>query len=256
MGTPLAVAYACIHMHVIEQEAFHIFTSRGFSLRNIQLYVRFIDDIYFIAADYDPAKLLLDIIDGRRPSIKLEFQIKNSSVDFLDITIYKADKIEKLQVKLFEKPGNKHLFLPPMSFHPPHIFKGWIGGYIQRMRLRSSLEQQFQTVLTNYKKSLEDRGYTNCHLDKPFSLLPNRQDLLNNTTVTSVNKGILFITTFTAEVATNKSKLIQALTAPRGLEQHPDIEFILDGRNRPMLSLKREKNLREMLVTAKLRTIE
>ena len=77
-----------------------------------------------------------------------------------------------------------------------------------------------------------------------------------NITAKPVNKGILFITTFTAEVATNKSKLVQALTAPRGLEQHPDIEFILDGRNRPMLSLKREKNLREMLVTAKLRTIE
>ena len=142
-----------------------------------------------------------------------------------------------------------------MSFHPPHIFKGWIGGYIQRLRLRSSLEHTFQTVLTNYKNSLEERGYTNCHLDKPFSLLPNRQDLLN-ITAKPVNKGILFITTFTAEVATNKSKLVQALTAPRGLEQHPDIEFILDGRNKPMLSLKREKNLREMLVTAKLRTIE
>jgi len=142
-----------------------------------------------------------------------------------------------------------------MSFHPPHIFKGWIGGYIQRLRLRSSLEHTFQTVLTNYKNSLEERGYTNCHLDKPFSLLPHRQDLLN-ITAKPVNKGILFITTFTAEVAKNKSKLVQALTAPRGLEQHPDIEFILDGRNKPMLSLKREKNLREMLVTAKLRTIE
>jgi len=253
MGTPLAVAYACIHIHVIEQEAFHIFTERGYSLRNLRLYVRFIDDIYFIASDYDHAKLLLDIINGRRPSIKLEFQIKNTSVDFLDITIYKADKIEKLQVKLFEKPGNKHLFLPPMSFHPPHIFQGWIGGYIQRLRLRSSLEQTFQTALTNYKKCLENRGYTNCHLDKPFSLLPNRQDLLT-TPVKSVDKGILFITTFTAEVAENRSKLIQALKTPRGLEQHPDIEFILDGRNRPMLSLKREKNLREMLVTAKLPT--
>jgi hypothetical protein len=176
-------------------------------------------------------------------------------VDFLDITIYKADKIEKLQVKLFEKPGNKHLFLPPMSFHPPHIFKGWIGGYIKRMRLRSSLEYEFQKVLSNYKKSLENRGYTNCHLDEPFSLLPNRQDLLN-TVVNSADKGILFITTFTAEVAMHKSKLVQALTAPRGLEQHPDIECILDGRNRPMLSLKREKNLREMLVTAQLPTIE
>jgi hypothetical protein len=190
-------------------------------------------------------------MNGRRPSIKLEFQINNTSVDFLDISIYKADKIEKLQVKLFEKPGNKHLFLPPMSFHPPHIFHGWIGGYIKRMRLRSSLELTFQTALTNYKKYLESRGYNNCHLDKPFSLVPNRYELLNPI-VNHSDKGILFITTFTTEVAMHKSKLLQALTTPRGLEQHPDIECILDGRNRPMLSLKREKNLREMLVKAQL----
>jgi hypothetical protein len=199
---------------------------------------------------------LLDIFNGRRPSIQLEFKIKNTNADFLDITIYKAHRIDKLQVKLFEKPGNKHLFLPPMSFHPPHIFKGWIGGYIQRMRLRSSLEHEFHRVLSNYKTYLENRGYTNCHLDKPFSLLPNRQNLLATPPVKAVNKGILFITTFTAEVAINKSKLVQALTTPRGLEQHPDIEYILDGRNRPMLALKREKNLREMLVKAKLPTIE
>ena len=255
MGTPLAVAYACIHMHVIEQESFHIFASRGYSLRNVRLFVRFIDDIYFIATTYDHAKLLLDIINDRRPSIKLEFKVKNSSVDFLDITIYKADKTKKLQVKLYEKPGNKHLFLPPMSFHPPHIFKGWITGYIQRMRLRSTVEREFHTVLTNYKTSLENRGYTKRHLDKPFSLLPDRQVLLT-TTAKHVDKGTLFITTYTVEVAENKAKLIQALTAPKGLELHPDIEFILDGRNRPMLSLKREKNLREMLVSAKLPTIE
>ena len=78
MGTPLAVAFACIHMHVIEQEAFHIFSSRGYSLRNLRLYVRFIDEIFCIVADYDHAKLLLDIIHGRRPSIKLEFQIQNT----------------------------------------------------------------------------------------------------------------------------------------------------------------------------------
>ena len=43
MGTPLAVAYAYIHMHVIEQESFDIFAKQGYSLRNLLLYVRFID---------------------------------------------------------------------------------------------------------------------------------------------------------------------------------------------------------------------
>jgi hypothetical protein len=255
MGTPLAVAFACMHMHVIEQEAFHIFTTRGYSLRNLSLYVRFIDDIFFIASDYDNAKLLLDIINGRRPSIKLEFHIQNTSVNFLDITIYKADKMKNLQVKLFQKPGNKFLFLPPMSFHPPHIFKGWIGGCIKRMRLNCSLEQEFHTALTNFKTHLKARGYNNCILNGLFSVLPNRQVLLTAVSKTTSN-GVPFITTYTAEVAYNKAELLQALTAPQGLEIHPDIEFILAGRKRPLLALKREKNLREMLVKAQLSSTE
>ena len=251
MGTPLAVAYACIHMHVIEREAFQSFTARGYSLRTLKLYVRFIDDIYFIASDYDHAKLLLDIINGKRPSIKLEFHIKNTSVDFLDITIYKVGKPARLQVKLFQKPGSKHLFLPPMSLHPPHIFKGWIRGYIRRMRLNCSLEQDFHTALTDFKAHLENRGYTNNHLDEPFSQIPIRHDLLT-TKIKSVTSGTLFITTYNTEVATNKAKLIRAIATPRGLHQHPDIEFILQGRDRPMLALRREQNLREMLVRANL----
>ena len=253
MGTPLAVAYACIHMHVIEREAFRSFTARGYSLSRLKLYVRFIDDIYFIATDYDHAKLLLDIINGRRPSIKLEFHIKNTSVDFLDITIFKAGKPARLQVKLFQKPGSKYLFLPPMSLHPPHIFNGWIQGYIRRMRLNCSLEQDFRTALKDFKTHLENRGYTKNHLEVPFSLIPNRQDLLTPK-IKSVYKGTLFVTTYNTEVATNKAKLIHAVTTPRGLELHPDIEFILEGRNRPMLALRREQNLREMLVRANLHT--
>jgi hypothetical protein len=254
MGTPLAVAYACIHMYVIEQESFDIFAKRGYSLRSILLYVRFIDDVFLIVENYEIAKLLLDIINGRRPTIRLEFSIKNTSVDFLDVTIYKADKIANLQVKLFQKPGNKFLFLPPMSFHPPHIYKGWIRGYIQRMRLNCSLNTEFDIALTKFRNHLESRGYTNIHLDAPFQSLPLRQDLLNKDEPKRSFTGIPFITTFTAEVKYVKKELSLALTAPPGLELHPDIEYILDNKARPLLSLSREKNIREMLVSTKLVT--
>jgi hypothetical protein len=51
-----------------------------------------------------------------------------------------------------------------------------------------------------------------------------------------------------------KKELSLALTAPPGLELHPDIEYILDNKARPLLSLSREKNIREMLVSTKLVT--
>lgn len=253
MGTPLAVAYACIHMHVIEQEAFQAFTSRGYSLRNLYMYVRFIDDIFMIVDNHETAKLLLDIINGRRPSIQLEFNIRNSSVDFLDITIYKAERKQNLQVKLFQKPGNKFLFLPPNSSHPPHIFKGWIGGYIKRMRLNCSLEHEFQTALDNFKRHLQARGYSNIQLNEPFKLLPQRQELLEKQDQKRSFTGIPFVTTFRAEVKMFRQELIQALTTPVGLELHPDIEYVLERKNRPLLSFTREKNLRETLVNSKLK---
>ena len=168
------------------------------------------------------------------------------------LSLSKADKIKNLQVKLFQKPGNKFLFLPHMF---PHIIKGWIGGYIKRMRLNFSLEQEFHTALTKFKTHLKARGYNNCILNGLFSVLPNRQVLLTAVSKTTSN-GVPFITTYTAEVAYNKAELLQALTAPQGLEIHPDIEFILAGRKRPLLALKREKNLREMLVKAQLSSTE
>ena len=252
MGTPLAVAYACIHMHVIERESFAIFTARGRSLRNILLYVRFIDDIHFVATNYDDAKLLLDIINNRRPSIKLEFNIRNSKVDFLDITIFKADKVANLQVKIFQKPGNKFLFLPPMSFHPPHIFRGWISGYIKRMRLNCSQDQDFLVALSQFKSQLLTRGYTNAYLEDLFEPLPLRQDLLTNLVKKTTTTGVPFVTTYTAEVDNNKKQLKTALSVKLDYDEHPDIEYILCQRNRPLLALKRESNLRALLVTAKL----
>ncbi len=50
----------------------------------------------------------------------------------------------------------------------------------------------------------------------------------------------------------NKPALLHALTITDGLEQHPDIEFILNGKKRPLLALEREQNLRDILVKAKL----
>jgi hypothetical protein len=254
MGTPLAVAYACIHLHVIEQESFDIFHRRGYSLRSIKLYVRFIDDIHFICTDYDHAKIFLDIFNGRRPlSIVLDFKIRNTSVDFLDLTIYKEKGLENPQVSLFQKHGNRFLFLPAMSFHPPHQNQGWIGGNIIRFRLNCSQEHAFKTALVNFKQQLRDRGYTDIHLDAAFLTLPDRQTLLTQTAATSTEVlGTPFITTYTTELSFSKKELMKALSITPGYEQHPDIEYVLGGRNKPLLCLKREKSLRDMLVRAKL----
>ena len=70
------------------------------------------------------------------------------------------------------------------------------------MRLNCSLDHEFHTAVNNFKTHLTNRGYTNCHREGLFSSLPIRQDLLTQSVKPAV-KGILFITTFTAEVVFN-----------------------------------------------------
>ena len=120
------------------------------------------------------------------------------------------------------------------------------------MRLNCSLEHEFHIALTNFKLHLQARGYTNVHLDAPFQFLPQRQELLAQHDHKKSFSGIPFVTTFTAEVKQFKKEVLLALTTPAGLELHPDLEYVLDRKNRPLLSLTKEKNLRDIFVSAKL----
>ena len=93
MGTPFAVVFSCMHLFKIETESFQIFyNAPRINSDSIKLYKRFIDDYNFWASDYYSAKLLMEILNSRRQSINIEYEIDFKSTEFLDIRIYKGER--------------------------------------------------------------------------------------------------------------------------------------------------------------------
>jgi hypothetical protein len=60
-----------------------------------------------------------------------EFSEKTTSVNFLDLTLTLDH--QHIVTRLYEKPLNLYLYIPPHSAHPPGILSGMITGYITRV---------------------------------------------------------------------------------------------------------------------------
>lgn len=61
-------------------------------------------------------------LNSHHTSIKVEPQLHEREVNFLDTTIFK--ETGKLDSKLYIKPTDTHALLHRSSFHPKHIFSG------------------------------------------------------------------------------------------------------------------------------------
>ena len=183
MGTPCAVIFACIFVHIIEQEALSALRFSYISQR-ISLFVRFIDDLSIIVSSYDVGQLLINALNSRRKSIHFTATITNSETQFLDLTLFKTTGKPhgQLAVRAFTKPMNKFLFLPPNSCHPSHVFSGWVAGYGKRLRLNCSQDTDFNACLNDFKLRFVARGYPIAAIVKAFEVIPPRATILNKKT--------------------------------------------------------------------------
>ena len=84
-------------------------------LKNLSdFYMRFIDDIFLIwyetKTDFDN---FLKIVNECHPSIKFEYEMSKTELNFLDTTVFKVDN--KLQTKVYVKPtdrANQNILIP------------------------------------------------------------------------------------------------------------------------------------------------
>lgn len=191
MGTPFAVTFACIHLAIIEAETIDVIKLQGFSLP--LLYHRFIDDIIAVFPSAEDGKAFMTVFNTRRVSIHCpNYKISAKSVTFLDITILKDVRFNTcglLDVKLYQKPINKFLFLPPNSYHPKHCTNGWISGYIKRIRLNCSNDTDFVKFKSEFFTHLRNRGHGTSIIDL-FQVNYNRPELLNEAQIAICNKAV------------------------------------------------------------------
>jgi hypothetical protein len=198
MGTPCAVTFACLYIGMIEYDLTYNMILQG-RLYDFTLY-RFIDDIFGL---FPTKHMATDYVESfnnmRKGQIILTYNIDNTTVDFLDITIFKGKRFHKeaiLDTKLHQKPFNTYLYLPPISFHSKAIFPGFITSEIQRYCISNNNQEDFLHCKELFHQRLLKRGYSKRFLLNIFKKTHNRSELLNirNKEKTTQTKEITYTT--------------------------------------------------------------
>ena len=260
MGTPCAVVFACVYMHILEQEALDIFAYQRYMIRSVFLFVRFIDDLIAIVSDYDSGMYLMELLNSRRKTTKLTFKIRNLEAQFLDLTLYKT-KAHTLGVRAYSKPMNKFLFLPPTSCHPRHVFNGWIVGYGRRLRLNCTDDVDYSYNVTAFEDRLRHRGYPDSMITKALSAIPDRESIIttikkqnaNSTNNKTSSIGIPFVVTYSPGISKAIPMLKQALAYTETAQLDPHFPVIFGATTTPLLSFKRGRNVRDLVTSSSFR---
>ncbi len=87
MGTKMAPAYANIFMAKLEKTLLQNYPTKP------TIWKRYIDDVFCIwTGDQDDLKKFIDYLNESHPTIKFTYKSSTTTVDFLDLTIYKDDR--------------------------------------------------------------------------------------------------------------------------------------------------------------------
>ena len=96
------------------------------------LSVRYIDDIFMIwTHTEDDLKKFLTDLNGHNPALSYIYHYSLSTVNFLDLTIYKSPRFaftNILDSKMFQKPHNLYQYLHYTSSHQRSVYKAIISG--------------------------------------------------------------------------------------------------------------------------------
>ena len=157
MGKRFAPAYANIDMAIFEEEVLKITPKKPLA------YFRFLDDIFLIwQHSLDDFKQFFDIINNYRESIKFQYNISETSVDFLDVTVFKGNKFkhhQTLDTKVYFKPTDTHELLHKSSFHPKHTFDGIIKSQVFRFWRICSDSDSFDEACEKLFKALRSKRH-------------------------------------------------------------------------------------------------
>ena len=186
-GTAMGAAYsptvANIYMSVIIRRFLR--TQRTKPL----LMVRYIDDIFMIWTDSETElkEFLIDI-NQFNPALKYTHQYSPSTVDFLDLTIYKGPSFlitNILDTKTYQKPHNLYQYLHYSSSHQKAVFKSIITGELTRYVRTNTSEDNYEAIKHLFKLRLLSRGYPQRLIETVSAsvLYSDRQSLLKRSQV-------------------------------------------------------------------------
>lgn len=241
MGKRFSPSYADIYMAEWEEAALKKCPQKPF------IYLRYLDDIWGIwTHSRDDFTNFVTILNRHHPSIQLTATLNDMDINFLDTTTFKGENFNetgKLETRVYFKPTDAHSLLHKQSFHPRHTFKGLIHSQLLRFQRICSRVQDRDEATKTLFQALRHRGYSRSYLksirkrtfqDDP---IPNRQD---------DGKSIIPL----ISMFSSYNVRVHRLAKQNFLEILP--EDILKNKYKVISAFKKNPNLRDLLVRAKL----
>lgn len=158
MGTNAAVHLANIFLDFYLDQYAH-------AQKGVHFYRRYIDDI-FIIFEGDPQPFY-NYVNNLIPGITMTMETSKTKIPFLDLYIHLEDST--ITFSTFQKPLNSYQYLLPTSYHPKHVFSGYIKGELIRFLKNSSKQEHFINLKQLFRLRLLARGYKPNFLDQHFA---------------------------------------------------------------------------------------
>ena len=247
MGTKTAVSFANIFMAEIETNLMQQNNTKP------REWKRYIDDVFSLwDCNRNEVERFIEQTNTFHPTIKFTAEISENEIIFLDTVVFKGERFIKESIpdiKTHYKPTETFQYTHFTSCHPPGVKRGFIKGEAIRLLRTNSSKTTFEKCLTNFKRRLEARGYPKNYIESSLSevTFDSRQSALNQQKHKTAERILPFVTTYHPAV----KKLKQIVMENRSfIENQPLLKKFFT--NPPIISYKRGKSLKDMLVRAKL----
>ena len=168
MGPKNSCSCADITMAVVDE----VITTQGpFKPEH---WCRFRDDCFDIWTQGQDALIIFtDFLNtigqtlGWKTKLKFEVKFDEIKLDFLDTSLHLVDG--RLEVDVFSKPTDAHLYLLPSSNQPPNITLNIPYGVGLRLKRICSESNRLDNRLEEYKTYFLNHGCDGKHIDQEFS---------------------------------------------------------------------------------------
>ena len=254
MGTPFAVTFACIYIGQLEKQLFKILQHNN---RLPIYYRRYIDDIFAIFKNAHDMQHYHNTFNTlRQGKIQLIITHTGKTVTFMDLTIT-INANNKVDVKIYQKPQNSYLYLPPSSFHQRHIFENTIIAELKRYKLKCTNASDYEDIKIEFYNRLLTRGYNTNYLNTVFdkSTTITREHIILNliskrykTKEYNNDKPLVFVTTNTP--LTRHLQFHKILEPTPELQSNSLCQLLFTkhkGSYQPITAHRRTKNLKDQL---------
>ena len=206
---------------------------------------RYIDDIFIIWPENANFAQYYQSLNSYHTNIKFTTTISTTSVNYLDLTIYKGKQLalqNLLDIKTFQKENNLYQYLHFTSYHQKAIFKAIITGECSRYIRSNTDEANYQQQVQLLNMRLQRRGY-------PVEFIEKYTRKVQYSTRITLLKASRHIS------VTNPRPIFKCLFPPqfKHLKEITlrEIHTIKKYINKPIFAILRGRNLQNVLVRAK-----